>query len=259
MNQLTTKQFLAALFTTAFIGWAAGNYMFGTPGLSAEYLEKNKAEHEHYLEVVKRDDYKKYAQRPHLFDVTKMDDPHFAENIAFVEQYEQNHELHVEKERLEKRSIFFDSFNALLVVILLFRIGWRPLKKYLDSSVNSLVTRMDELRDTRQVADARIIEIQDKLQTLKQEEEKLVVESEAALIRDLDELRERHHIRMREVEQENEDQLNDALKAAQRRFRRELLDKALKDLEEELKQSQRQYARDNVVAAFTTALEKQRS
>ncbi|MFM1919022.1 MAG: hypothetical protein RLZZ303_656 [Candidatus Hydrogenedentota bacterium] len=254
MNRLTTKQFLMALFGTAFVGWILGNLLFGSPGLSSEYLAKYKHEHEHYLEVVKSDSYKRYIQRPHLFDMTTAHDPHFEENLRFVEGYEHNPDLAAEEHRIERRSLFFDFFNAGLVVVLIARLAWPALRRFLDDGAKSIAQKIEDLKAAREESQARLREAEAKMAALAQTRDQLQTDTEAALIRELEEQRERHHARCEEVRRENEDQLRDAVNAANRRLRRELFDKALREIEEELREQQLDHARDGLVHVFCAAL-----
>jgi len=259
MHRLAPKPFIAVLFSVAFAGWITGNALFGFPGLSSEYLEKYKHEHEHYLEVVKSDDYKRYIQRPHLFDMAKAHDKHFAENLAFVEEYEHNPELAAEEHRLEKRSYFFDFFNASLVILLFARFGWRPLIAFIDRSIAEKVERMHAAKAGRLRAAEAMIEARAKLSDIPEAEAKASADADAAMRRVMEEMQARQSARLEEVQRELAEQETGAVQAAERRLRRELFDKAARELEEELRANPPEHARDALVERFTAALEGKRA
>ncbi|MBI1318734.1 MAG: hypothetical protein GC168_07270 [Candidatus Hydrogenedens sp.] len=258
MFRIAPKPFLLGLFSLAFVGWLIGNSIWGFPGLSAEYLEAHKHEHEHYLEVVKSDDYKRYIQRPHLFDMSKAHDHHFEASVKFIEEYEKNPELVAEEARLAKRGLYFDFFNATLVVVLFIRFGWPPLMRFLDSSIAEKVERMHAAKAARAEAAGRLDGLQSKVKELPEAEARATEESEAAIERLREEARVRNEERLEEVRRELADQEAGAVAAAERRLRRELFDKAAREFEEELRKNPPEYARGGLVDAFAAALEGKR-
>ena len=125
-----TKKFLMLLTAVALVGWIGVNWLLGPPGLSSEYLEKYHVSHEHYLEAIKNDEYKHYIQRPNL--VTLEEHPHLQQRVAFVEEYTANEDFQAEQHRIHLYTLFFEVFNAALVVVLIVRLAKAPLLKFLD-------------------------------------------------------------------------------------------------------------------------------
>jgi len=253
--ELTGKQFLLIVAVLALIGWRVGNDIYGPPGLSEDYLEQYKADHEHYLEIVKSIPYKKYEQRPHLNDPADSDIPGFEERVAFVEEYEQREAYQEELHRIHTYELFFEIFNAFLVIAIAIRFGWRPLVNMLDTRIADLRERMEARRKAREAAVARAGEAAEKLESLPEEEERMVQESERTLIRELEELRELHHARLQEVKQELADQRDDLVKAEERKLRRQLFDQAVAGLEAELSGGVSAEVQDAYVEDFTQAVE----
>ena len=47
------KRFLLTFAIVSLVVWIGGNILMGPPGLSRPYLDEHKAEHDHYLEIIK--------------------------------------------------------------------------------------------------------------------------------------------------------------------------------------------------------------
>jgi F0F1-type ATP synthase membrane subunit b/b' len=222
---MSAKQFLLTLGAVAIVGWLVGNWLFGPPGHSKEYLDELGHEHEHYLEVTKRADYRMYLQRPHLHGPgTPGASPHLAEEIAFVEAYESRPEFIAEEERLAWYGTYFDFFNASLVLIIAIHFGRRPLLNLIDGRIVDLKEQMAQARENAAAAAGRKKEALSLIERLPDEESRVSEEMRQRQLIELADLESANRNSLELMKTELEERRAAVYLAAQERVKREMVD-----------------------------------
>lgn len=229
-----TKRFLIILASVAIAGWILGNLLWGPPGYSSEYTERNKAAHEHYIEVSKSVAYKRYVQRPHLNGPDSAGaPPTLARNIQFVEEYEKHPDFQAEQRRQEHYGLFFDLFNGGLVVVLAWRFLSGPIAKFLEGATGELKERMETAAALQASGAARLTQAQAQLASLTEEAKKIDAETEERIRRELVGLAETNASSVEIMMRELEDRKRQELLAVEQRLRRSLVRQAIRQVADE--------------------------
>jgi F0F1-type ATP synthase membrane subunit b/b' len=249
----SAKRFLINLVVVALAGWLGGNWLLGGPSLSKDYLESHRVEHEHYLEIVKSDAYKRYMQRPHLVDLES--DTALRDRIGFVETYVAQEAFESEQHRLELRSLFFDFFNVALVVVLVIRFARRPFLAFIDGQIETIRERLNQAARSRKAAAARVAAAREKHARLHEEELRVNAETEHRLERELADLASASHYSLGQYERDLAERKKAAEHAAELTVRRRLVEKAIEDLKSALAVEDSPARQDQFVAQFIDRLE----
>ena len=258
-----TKRFLLIFFGAALIVWLGINFRLGPPGLSSAYLYGEdgeggfKADHDHYLDIIKSGAYKLYEQRPHLNGPDQPGAPKdLAGNIEFVEHYEAREAFQAEEHRRALYDILFDFFNAALVVVLVVYFGRKPLLKFMDEKIAELREKMETLAAARKDAEARRRGAEGKIARLPEEEAQIAAATEARLAKEMAELEEANQRSLEIMRRELEDRKRDEEKAAAMLVKEELVNQAIANLIDDYraKDSAEQQAR--LVEQFAGDVEK---
>lgn len=250
-----TKKFLLTLATVAVAGWLAVNWLLGPPGLSSEYLAATQGKHEQYLEAIKSDSYKHYIQRPHLADLEN--DPHLRHFVALVEEYESNSAFKAEQHRIHLYSLFFEFFNAGIVVVLVLRLAKAPLLQYLDGQIDELRDKINQAARSRKSAVGRRAAVEDKLAHIDEEELKVNATTEARLERELAELAEANHYSLGLHQRELAERKKAEIHAAELAVKRKIVETAMESLTAQIKSNQTAENHDRLIQQFATDLEAQ--
>lgn len=248
-----TKRFLISLAAAAVTGWVAGNWLLGPPGYSAGYLETHHGDHELYVETVKNPEFKIYKQRPHLVDLDAI--PYLKEHVAFVEQYEAGEDFKSEQHRLLLYTLFFEFFNAGLVVVLVARLAKAPLYKFLDSQIDGIREKMNQAARSRKSAATRLAGIEEKIARLHEVEMKLNAETETRLERERNELATANHYRLGLQERELTERKKAAYHNAEAALQRRLINRAVKELIAGIERGQSSGKQDRLIDEFCRELE----
>ena len=250
------KKFLTLLTVCAFAGWIGGNWLLGPPGLSSGYLAEKRAEHEHYIEIIKSADYKRYSQRPHLVDLSEQ--PGLQGRVAFVEQYTANEAFQAEQHRIELYYLFFEFFNAALVVVLIVRLAKAPLFRFLEGEIEALREKMNQAARSRKTAVARRAAAEVKLDLLPETEMKLHAETEHRMERELQEVAEAKHYRLGLQERELAERKAAALHNAEVALKRRLVNEAITALTQSIRDEQSADKHAALIDDFLSELEARR-
>lgn len=251
-----TKKFLLRLGLCAIAGWIAGNWLLGPPGLSDAYMEANRHEHEHYIEIIKSHEYKLYAQRPHLADLAA--DPHLAERVAFVEAYTASEDFQAEQHRRELYSLFFEFFNSGLVIVLAVRLGRAPLRAFLDEQIEGIREKLSQSARSRKTAVARKAAAEVSIERLPETEMRVHGETERRLEKDLHELAEANHYSLGLQERELVERKKAAVHNAELAVKRRLVNAAIEELTARVQQARHDQSADPLLDDFLEELEAKR-
>ncbi len=254
MNR-NTKQFLILLVSVALLGWIGVNWLLGPPGLSEAYRSTHRAAHERYLEAIKSDDYKHYVQRPHLFDLEA--NPELGRRVALVAEYEATEDFQAEQHRIHLYTLFFEIFNATLVVVLVLRLAKAPLLRFLDEQIEELRDKINQAARSRKSALGRRASVEDKLAHVHEEELKVSEQTERRLERELAELAEANHYSVGLHERELTERKKAEVHAAELALKRELVHQAIEALTAQAKANDSQERHDALIQQFTHDVEAQ--
>jgi len=250
------KRFLLILGGVAFVVWIGMNVWMGPPGLSRDYLAKHDEEHDHYLDIIKSDEYKLYEQRPALHDPHGPDaPPEFAKDLALVEHYEANPEFQAEEHRIHRYGLFFDFFNAALVAILIVRFARKPLIDFLAAQAAGVRERIETAAQERQEAQQRRQRAEGKLAHLDEERERVAEETARRLDQELADLKEANERSAALLSRELADRKRQEVVAAHERVKRELVDETIERLAERCRAEQSAEREAQLVDQFVRDLE----
>lgn len=253
------KRFLVGFLGFALLGWLTGIYLFGPPGLSSEYLAQYHHEHEHYVEITKSDIYKRYLERPALHGPAQLDEHNAAllqQYIPFVAEYEARPAFQAEQHRIHRLQLYFEFFNPLLVIVLVWRFARKPLAGFLDAQIAALRARLDEAAKAKADAVARMRDAQVRQSSLEAERERVREDTEARIARELAELEESNQASLRAMERELEERKQAELQQATLRLKRELVDTAIADIVRDLGQHPEAANDQHFLDQFLAGLER---
>lgn len=248
-----TKRFLITLTLVALAGWIGGNWLLGAPGLSRDYLEAHRAEHDHYLEVIKSESYRRYMQRPHLVDLAQ--DPTLQQRIDYVNAYTSGETFVSEQHRVELRNLFFEFFNAALVVVLILKLGRKPLLDFIDGQTTTIRERLNQAARSRKAATARLTAAQDKTAHIHEEEMRISAQTESRLEREMAELANANHYSFGLHERDLVERKKAAEHAAELAVRIALVDRAIADLTAQHGKNDGPDQQDRYIQQFIQGLE----
>ena len=160
----SVKKFLLGYVAIYMIVAMGFNLTLGPPGMSKEYLEEYKSDHDRYLEITKRDDYKRWKERPKL----NLPSERLEASIAFLEEYESRPKFKAEKTRRHRYDILFDVFNMAMVVVLITHFARKPLINLLDGMFAQVKETLDKAKTARDEARQRKSEAQSNVDQLDQ-------------------------------------------------------------------------------------------
>lgn len=254
-----TKRFLLGFFGFALAGWITGIVLFGSPGFSSKYLAQHHHDHEHYIEITKSDLYKRYLERPALNGPDRLDAHHAAllrGYIPFVEEYESRPAFQAEVHRIENLELYFEFFNPLLVILLVWRFGRKPLAGFLDAQIAALRERMDAAAAARIAAAARLEEANARVASLTEEQARVQADTAARLERELAELEAANKASLASMERELEERKQAELNRATQQLKKELVDAAMADVVRDLQAQRSPRNEERLLEAFLAGLER---
>ena len=248
-----SKRFLMLLATVAVAGWIALNWLLGPPGYSSDYLAGHHAQHELYVEAIKSDGYKHYMQRPHLVDLEQF--PHLQHQVTLVENYEASEAFQAEQHRLHLYKLFFEFFNAGLVVVLVVRFGKKPILGFLDGQIEEIRDKITQASRSRKSAQSRRAAIEDKLAHIHDEELRINASTESRLEREMAELAEANHYSLGLHQRELAERKKAENHAAEQAIKRQIVSVAIEDLIEKARANQSPESHDKLVRQFLADVE----
>ncbi len=227
------------------------NVTLGPPGLSKEYLENYKDDHDRYIGITKNEGYKRLLQNPEA----GAGDEALAEAAAFAAEYEARESFIAEDERRALYQILFDTFNVLMLIVLFVRFGRRPFVEFLDAGVEEVRKRIDEVEKARKEAQERRADAQRKVDVLGEEEAQLEAEAEIHM-REMHRSSEEslsHSLAL--LQQETEDRIRQERLAAERAMKEELIEAAMTKFAERYKAEQSAEGEAALIDRFMKQLE----
>jgi F0F1-type ATP synthase membrane subunit b/b' len=249
----SAKWFLLAFFVVYMAGAIAWAAFFGPPGLSPEYLERNKADHEQYLDVTKSDWYKLYCERPLLHPP---ENERQKRQAAFVSAYIARPDFIEESRRAAIFHNFFEFYNAIAVVVIAVRFGKKPLLAFVDQQISDVRARMAKARTAREASETRRGAAQAKADGLAAEKTQIDEQAAQVIAEDARAIEEaREHI-LAQIDEETEERKRLEKRHAAMRLKEELVDQAIADLTDRLKASPVPDLQSAMLEQFVRGLEK---
>ncbi len=158
----SVKSFLIAFAISYAVIGLGVNLTLGPPGLTRDYLDAHKADHDRYTTIIKSDTYKIWTERPEVNAPQEGDG--LQERFDFVATYEAGSEFIAEQNRRNRYGTLMDVFNALMVLVLVGVLGAGPIKNLLDSMVDAVRERIETAEQNRSDAARRKKDAQRKLE-----------------------------------------------------------------------------------------------
>lgn len=228
------KRFLIGISIFYIAGISGGIFLFRSPNLSHEYLQKYEEKHKIYREICKNVDYYKFIERPHLFKGT----PEELENFQFALNYEKNPDFQKEQTRIFYYLLWFKTLNFFTLISIVSHFGWKPLQEYISKYQRNILNKQNEI----------IRVIKEKNREL--DEAKSIYETLSSVIKEREYYKESFlQQRLSEIEKQNKQaiaQINFLLKSREQEeishcineIKKQLIEKSIKKAEKELIESE---------------------
>jgi len=242
------KRFLlAGLAIYSFLA-VVGLFVFRSPKLSPAYLEKHEAAHERYVEITTNPRFEVFRERPHLY---APDDPRH-EQLAFVQAYLRQPEYQRERVRIEAFTLWFHLLNGGAFLVLVLRMGYRPVVDYLDKRTVQIRDRLETASQARIVSLHELAEVQAQADAWPHKEEELKKRADDAIDNSLVQIREEGRLSRIQLARETEDRKRAEIFRAAGQIKEEMVSEAVGTLEKryateaterELRQNVEQFVR----------------
>lgn len=181
------KRFFLILGVVYLVTASALQILFGSSDLPPEELRLFEIQYDRYLEITKSTEYKKWIQGGETGDRSE---DYFRERQAYVREIEALPAFKAEQRRKAMFDGLFDLFNVLIFVVIAVRFLRKPLLDFLDNGIAELKHKLEEFTGVRAAAEARKAEAQAQLDNVSAERDKIQLETEAIITRELEEIEE---------------------------------------------------------------------
>ncbi len=226
--------------------------LFGSPDLSGSYMSEYKKDHEHYIGIIKSEEYKAYRERPVLVET----DEAFEDRLAYVDEYEAREDFQKARKSADRYVLGFEFLNALTVIAIIARFAPKPLSELLDKKIEDIRTHMDVAEEKRETAGARKSKAKARMDGLEGEKKCLEDEGEKSRTRILAAIEEETVEDLKMLDEEMEGHKQEELHRAALKLRRELLAASMDTLMEECKATVNPEREARLFDEFIVELEK---
>lgn len=226
-----TKQYFYKVTAIYAIGTVIGLLCFGSPGLSKAYLKGHEQDHKRYLTIIKSEEFKIYEERPALHPL----EGKLKEDAEFVEHYRENKDFEHEESRIWWFVEYFKVLNSAVFVCYLVGLVGKPLLKYLDEQIATIRNNFAEAEKARAEAARLKAEAETKMATWAESEERIRAESEAAVAKHLARIQEEGEAAKALLARQTEDRKQAELYSAAKAIKADLVEEALRELEDRYK------------------------
>ncbi len=219
----SAKAFLLAYFGVYLAVSLGINFVLGPPAMSETYLAQYKAEHDRYMSISKRADYKLYLEQPERHPPTETN----AADFAFADEYQTREAYRAEETRRGRYNAAFDVFRAGMIVLLVCWFGAKPIGAFLDSRVALVRERLDKSAELTRDAESRIAAARARIAGVEAERARLIQEAEASASAEAHRIEETTAAALAHLEQEQRDRVQNEKLLARRALKRELVEGAI--------------------------------
>jgi F0F1-type ATP synthase membrane subunit b/b' len=224
---MSAKNFLIVYFVVYVALSVVINMLYGPPGMSHEYLNDYKADHDRYLSVSKSTEYKLHkeneAQHPPANEK-------LAADFAFADSYQEREAFKEEMHRRHRYDLLFDFLRATMVLVLVVRFGGKPLVRFLDGQIAHVREQLEHAAEGRREAAAREAEAKTKLSGIDAERDRLVTEAQARLATEQERMEQTAEQALSMLAQEQEDRVRNEEIQARRALKKALVEEAIEIL-----------------------------
>ena len=246
------KRFLLLFFAIYVAGAVAIIVLFGPPGYSGAYMEQYKDAHQHYLEIVKGSEYKRYIERPELHPAEGT----FANDVAFVEEYESREAFQQEQRRVYLFNLLFEFYNAAAVVLIAVRFGRKPFLKFLDEKIDEIRRRIRKSEETRARAAKQKAEAAAKLNGLEDEKSQIEAQTDEAIRAEKETLEAMTEEVLQHIAIETEERRQREERQAAMQMKAEIVKRSVNRLAERLRDELTESEQAALVDQFVSRLER---
>lgn len=244
------KRFLLIYFIVYIIVGITIIVAFGPAGYSKEYMAEFKADHDHYIEVIKSDEFKLWKENDRLNEKPQGAD--------FVATYESNPKFVQEQSRRMYFDYFFDFFNFGMVVYLMVHFARKPLCKLLDEQIAALKEKLDRAAKARAEAVKRKNEAQNAYDSLDEELAKLDKEKMDNIDQDNVRIETLASETLAQIDSETEDRKQEEEQKAAMLLKKELITSAIDMIAEKAKAEPLPEDNAELIGQFIAELEKRK-
>ena len=160
-----------------------------------------------------------------------------------------------EQRRIGVYGLFFDFFNAGLVVVILVRFARKPLLNFLDEKVAQVRDRIESSAETRRTAEERRRRAEHRLAHLDDDRERIAEETARRLEHEMAELKRANERSLALLWQELADRKHQEIVAAKQQVKRELVNETIKRLVERYRAEQSPEREAELIDQFVRDLE----
>jgi F0F1-type ATP synthase membrane subunit b/b' len=247
-----TKRFFLIFFGVYLVVtvlWAA---FMGPPGLTNEYLDEYKADHERYLQVIKSDAYKIHKERPNLHPA----EGKLLRGVEFVKEYEAREGFHAEQKRISLFELVFSIVNAAMVVILAVRFGRKPLLGFLDEKIDDIRQKLDRSESARAKAAELRAAAEDNVARLDAQRQKVEQQAGEMIKDEKARLAEGTRLALEQLDEETEARKRAEERRAAMLVKEELVTQSVDQLAKELQTTLTPQDQDGLFDEFLGRLER---
>lgn len=199
------------------------NVIWGPPGLSKDYRDQFKEDHESYLNIVKSDPYKLWKENEALHPPTETNKKDF--DIAEAFQATDTFKAEAFRRKLYQRS--FDFWTFIMIILLAVRFGKAPAIAFIDNSIDEVRRRIQRAEDARNTAAGRRSAAQAKLDGLDGERSAIATETQGRIERERARIEESTARALALLKVETGDRVHQEELRAEALMKRELVDHAI--------------------------------
>jgi len=225
---MSMKKFLYTMTAMYVIGAVVGIAIFKSPGYSKAYLGKYGHEHERRHKIMRNEEYKIYAERPHLYKAG----PKLIADAKFVKEYEARPEFQAESNRIFRYAMYFRALNSTVFILLLGYALKKPALDFLDRQIAEIRSGLDDAERARKeatlaksAATAKMDKWEDTAKSIRKETDELI----ARQLREIDKEFQEAKVQLEKEEQDR--RTAEELRAA-RIMKEELVNQSLAALEQ---------------------------
>lgn len=224
----SVKRFLLGYFVAYVVLCAVGIAVFKSPDFSSTFKSTHGEELKRFHAILKSPAYKTYHERPHL---AKPDEALKAD-VEFVEEFEANPAFKAEEHRKALYVLYFKWMSSAMFVLLVVRFASKPLCGYLDGQIAEIKRNLDEAEQARTQAAAKKAEALKQLETFPALATDIHQQSDKDVAAALKQVNEEGTLAEHQLAVEMDDRKRDECSQAVATIRKELVERALDEVEQ---------------------------
>lgn len=263
---MSAGRFFAIFFAVYMVIAIAVNVLWGPPGMSTGYLDEYAADHDRYIQIKKSQGYARYLQRPDMDLVAQayeqnpgLDPPldQLPAAVAFMDEYTARPQFQAEMRRRAIYDGIFEVYNFAAVVFLIVWFGRKPLLAFLDEQVDAVRRKISRAEHAESEAMHRRERAQCKVNGLDEEVARIEAQARTMADQDRENIEEMKRAALDQLAQEIQERKEVEERRAAAQIRGELVDQAVRQLAEDLKNQARPERQSALIRRFASELSGQ--